>query len=471
MKTRKYTHVKRTLLALLVFTITSCERELSEEAYFATYPTTGEVFMDAFSSGLQYFPFEGSKLDAFSVDSAEKFAGSSSMRFDVPSFGLGYAGANFPTTGARDLSGYDALTFWAKASQSATINEIGFGLDGDTDENKFRVTMKNMAISTNWVKYTIPIPDASKLDAEKGVFWYAEGAINEFDEGGYTFWIDELKYEKLGTLGQPQPSLLNGEDAVEQVFIGNSINLADRGLTQTFNLASGVNQTVNAAPSYFNFTSTNIEVAQVSELGVVSIVGAGTATITAVLDGVKASGSLTIETLGAFNFAPVPTLAQNDVISIFSDAYTSVPVDFFNGFWEPYQTTLSADFTLDGDHILSYTDFNFVGNQFANPTIDISDKSTLHINMLIPAAIQSDLDFLITIKDFGADGTEDGVNDTFQQVFFYAADFEANTWATLEIPITLANKNNIGLIIYENINNPTTSSIESFYLDNIYFHN
>ena len=27
------------------------------------------------------------------------------------------------------------------------------------------------------------------------------------------------------------------------------------------------------------------------------------------------------------------------------------------------------------------------------------------------------------------------------------------------------------LIIYENINNPTTSSIENFYLDNLYFHN
>jgi hypothetical protein len=331
--------------------------------------------------------------------------------------------------------------------------------------------MNGMAVSTNWVKYIIPIPDPSKLDAETGVFWYAEGAIDAADEGGYTFWIDELRYEKLGTLGQPQPAMLNGEDLVEQVFIGNVINLADRGLTQTFNLASGVNQTVSPAPSYFTFSSTNIEVAQVSELGMVTIVGEGMALITAMLDGVKASGSLSVETLGAFNFAPVPTLAQNDVISIFSDAYTNVPVDFFNGFWEPNQTTLSADFILDGDNILSYTDFNFVGHQFANPTIDISNKSILHINMLIPAAIQSDLDFLITIKDFGADGTEDGVNDTSQQVFFYAADFEANTWATLEIPITLVNKNNIGLIIYENINNSTTSSIESFYLDNIYFHN
>jgi hypothetical protein len=27
-------------------------------------------------------------------------------------------------------------------------------------------------------KYIIPIPDASKLRAERGLFWYAEGAEN-----------------------------------------------------------------------------------------------------------------------------------------------------------------------------------------------------------------------------------------------------------------------------------------------------
>ena len=118
-----------------------------------------------------------------------------------------------------------------------------------------------------------------------------------------------------------------------------------------------------------------------------------------------------------------------------------------------------------------YTNFNFVGNQFANPTVDATEKSTLHLNMYIPDEIPSDLDFLITVVDFGADAVDGGDDDTTQQVFFYASDFTADTWATLEIPITLANKTNIGLIIYENINNPTTSSIESFYLDNIYFHN
>ncbi|WP_299064027.1 glycosyl hydrolase family 16 [uncultured Polaribacter sp.] len=457
------------VLGLFLITFTSCERHLSDEAEFATHATTAEIFIDGFEGGLDYFPFGGSFLEAFSVDTDESYTGEASMRFDIPSFGVGFGGATFPSTAPRDLSGYDALTFWAKASKGADINEIGFGIDGNG--SKYQVTASNLAISTKWTKYIVPIPDPKKLIEHIGMFWYAEGAENENDEGGYSFWIDDLQFEKLGTIAQPRPAILNGEEITEQAFNGGTVNLADRGLTQTFNLGSGANQTVSVAPSYFTFNSTDVDVARVSELGVVSIVGNGTATITATLNGVKALGSLTIETIGSFDFAPTPTLASSSVISIFSDAYTNIPVDFFNGFWEPFQTTLSADFTLNNNNILGYTNFNFVGHQFSSPTVDATEKSTLHINMYIPAEIPADLDFLITIKDFGPDKADGGGDDTTQQVFFYAEDFEAYTWATLEIPITMVNKNNIGQIIYENINNPTTSSIESFYLDNIYFHN
>ena len=208
----------------------------------------------------------------------------------------------------------------------ATINEIGFG--NDFGENKFLVTLPNMRISTAWTKYIIPIPDPTRLTNEKGMFWYSEGPENN---NGYTFWIDELKFEKLGTVAQPRPAIFNGEDRVEQTFIGSSFTVTG---TQTFNLASGRDQTVSAAPSYFTFTSTNPDVARVNELGVVSILDQGTAKITAVLAGVRAAGSLTVESLG--NFVPplVPTRDAANVISIFSDAYTNVPVDFYNGFLE-----------------------------------------------------------------------------------------------------------------------------------------
>lgn len=464
MKNIKFMYLKIALLFGFVFTMTvSCERDLSEGVEFATFGTSAEVFIDGFSGGLSYDPFGGSKLDAFSVDSDEKYSGTASMRFDVPSFGdpLGaYAGATFRDASGRNLTGYDALTFWVKASQAATLNEVGFG--NDFEGNKFLTTLNNVPLTTYWQKIVIPIPDASKLEREKGVFWYAEGPENGF---GYTFWIDELRFEKLGTIAQPKPSIVDGEDLIQDTYTG--VNLKVTGLTQTYNLGSGNNQTVSVAPSYFDFTSSDPSLASVDELGAIEILNDGAPVITASLAGVEAVGSLTVNILGDFQLAPVPTRAPSKVTSIFSDSYTNSPVDFFNGFWEPYQTTLSADFQIQGNNILNYTNFNFVGNQFSNPTIDASQKSNVHIDMFIPSEVPSNMDFLITIVDFGIDQAQGGGDDTREQIFFDKSIWVANTWITLEFPITLSSRNSIGQIIYENIN---FSSLRSFYLDNIYFY-
>lgn len=461
-------HAMPFVLGAMLIGMTGCERELSDEAVLATLPNTAEIFTDT-PVGLGsdfYFPFQGSKATAWTVDNSEGYNSRASMRFDVPNASDpegNYAGAIFRVDGAgRDLTGYNALTFWAKASRGVTIGEIGFGQD--FLENKYQVTKANLDLSTNWVKYIIPIPDASKLFDERGVFWYAAGTQNTGGYG-YTFWIDELKFENLGTIGQPQPAIFNGQDIQQNAYSG--ISLQVNGLTQTFNLGSGVNQTITAAPSYFDFMSSDTSAAVVDEQGVITIIGDGSPIITASLAGVEAEGSMTVNILGDFQLAPTPTRDASNVVSIFSDAYTNVPVDFFNGYWEPFQTTESADFVIDGNNMLGYTNFNFVGNQFANPTVDATSTPNLHLNMYIPGDIPSNLDFLITVRDFGPDKSDGGGDDTFQQIFFNSSNFTPNTWATLEAPLTLPNKNNIGLIIYENVNG---SPLKEFYLDNIYFY-
>lgn len=463
------------LSGLLIVSMASCERDYSEDVAFATFPAIGDVFDDApIAMGSDfYFPYDGSKPTAWSVDRSESYMGTSSMRVDVPDANDpegNYAGAIFRIDGddsGRDLSGFDALTFYAKASQAVTIGEIGFG--EDFGENKYVANLTDVQLTTNWVQYIIPLPDPSKLIRERGMLRYAAAGIGApGQEVGYTFWIDEVKFEKLGTIAQPRPAMLGGEDVDEQAFLGSAIDLSQRGLTQTFHLASGINQTVSAAPSYFNFKSSDVEVARVSELGIVTIIGDGTATITADLDGVDANGSLTLTTVDGFETAPIPTLDPSDVISVYSDSYTNVPVDFLNGYWEPWQTTLSTEFSVGGNSLVHYTEFNFVGNQFGNPPVDATTKPNLHIHVLIDGAIPSNLSLQITVKDFGADGVDGGGDDTTQAVTFTAGDFTEGEWRSLEIPISLANKNNIGQIIYENTNG---SSLSSFYIDNIYFHN
>ena len=467
MKTiKKYNYSMNASLALLILIIfTSCERGLSDEVEFATHATTPEIFTDGFVGGLDYFPFQGSYAEAFSVESEIAYAGSASMRFDIPIFGVGYGGATFPSTGPRDLSGYDALTFWAKASQGADINEIGFGINGDTN-NKFQVTLQNLPLTTQWKKYVIAIPDASRLIEEKGMFWYAEGAANAAEEGGYTFWIDELKFEKLGTIAQPRPSILGGLDITQQTFTDSNIVLD--GLTQTFNLGSGSNQTVSIAPSYFTFTSSDVGVAQVSELGVVSVVGTGSATITASIAGVAAAGSLTVESSGSLATAPVPTRPSADVISIFSNAYTDVPIDFFNANWAG-STTQTTDVQSNGDDIKHYTTNNFVGIGFENPVIDASSMTHLHLDIYTDDIISGN--FTIQIRDRGSNGQIDSDFNGFPTVDdadlrFDVSSLPPGQWTSVDIPLTgnlASQKNNLALLVF-------VGGVPNFYLDNVYFY-
>lgn len=448
---------------ILVFAM-SCERELSDEVRFATFPAEGDVFIDAFSSGLDYFPFVDAGADplAFTVVTDDVFSGTSAMRFDVPTFGNGFVGATFNTTSNRDLSGFDALTFWAKASQAASVNSIGFGISGET-ANKHIVEVNALQLGTNWRKYVIPIPDPSKLFNETGLFWLAEGASFDGDEGGYVMWFDEIKFEKLGTIAQPNPAIFNGEDLTEQAFAGSTINIS--GLTQTFNLESGENFTLTAAPSYYDFMSTDIEVARVSERGEISVVAEGTAEITAVLGGVLARGSLLLTSEGGLDSAPLPTLPQASVKSIFSDAYVNDTESVFTpGFGgSTTETTISG---TSSDSFLTYTNNNFTGIIFEN-TVDASSLNFLHVDVFVQ---DPGISFGIQIRDIGPNqeletdvnnGNPIGDDRDFR---FTVSGLTVGQWTSFDIPLAgdiASQKDNLGAIILTDGPN--------FILDNIYF--
>jgi hypothetical protein len=474
MKNKRLIKIKRAFVLGLVLTLTlGCERDLTDDAVPATFAKVGQVFIDDFiSMGSNfYFPFEGSKLDAFSVDTEEGYDSSSSYRIDVPNSNDptgNYAGAILRIDGAgRDLSGYDALTFWAKASQGVSVDAVGFGQD--FLENKFQVNASDLSVGTNWAKYTIPIPDPSKLTEERGVFWYAAGT-QATGGSGYVVWFDDIQFENLGTVAQPRPAILFGNNQAEETFTGATIELT--GLTQTYHLASGIDQTVEAAPNYFAFTSSNTSVATVNELGVVSIVGGGEAIITATLDGVDADGSLNITSLGSFSPAPVPTVNAANVISIFSDAYTNEPVDYYNGYWAPYQTTQGQDdIEVDGDNIIKYTELNFVGVQFAVDvsTIDVSQMTHFHVDIQVQGNIGSGDYLQVKLQDIGADNAFGGTDDSADQLTLTNTTLVADNWVSIDVPISdfaaLTSRSNLAQVVFI-----SDATITDVFVDNIYFY-
>jgi hypothetical protein len=477
MKNRKINYLRNSFLLTIVILVNlNCEREISDDARDATYPKTAEIFTDApVGMGTNfYFPYGpdannpvGSKFSAWSVDSDVSYKGNASMRFDVPNATDpqgNYAGGILRVDGAgRDLTGYDALTFWAKASQGVTIGEIGFG--EDFYPNKYITTMTNISLGTAWTKYIIPIPDASKLLHEKGMFRYSAGTQGT-NGAGYTFWIDELKFEKLGTILPLQASIMDGANVTRSTFVGVTSNIT--GVIATFNMPNGVNQSVSISPAFLNFTSSNTSVATVNDAGVVTPIAAGTATITATFNGQPATGSLTINCSGSFTHAPRPTLNPANVISIFSDAYTNVPVNYYNGYWAPWQTTQSNDFAVLGDNVLSYTNYNFVGIEFSNPTVNATSMTHLHLDVFIPGTVAPGRQLRVIVVDFGVNGVYGG-DDTRHSTTFTAPTLVSQNWVSIEIPFSampgLASRSKLAQIILEGGDN------SNLYVDNIYFHN
>jgi hypothetical protein len=446
-------------VSLLSLIFISCERKI-DELEPATYPVNPEVFIDDFSSGLNYAAFGGSVPAAFDVDNDITYNNSEkSMRFDVPDVNdpLGaYAGGAFFTSMGRDLSSFNALTFWIKATQSASIDVLGFG--NDMAESKYQVVINGVAVTTSWKKVIIPLPDPSKLTAERGMLFYSEGPENN---KGYSFWIDNVQFEKLGTIAHPRFAIQNGQDATESSFVGVSKKIS--GISCIYNMPTGIDETLDISGNYFEFTSSDESIATVAEDGTVTVVGGpGTAKITASVNGEDASGSLTIESLGSFQHAPTPTHDAANVISFFSDAYTDVPVDYYNGYWAPYQTTQSADFEINNDHILYYTDFNFVGIQFSAPTVDATTYTHVHIDVYLPYTLTSNASMKLEIVDNAGGGT-----GSYVQSISVA---QSQTWVTIDVPFSsfsgLNSRANLFQIIFSDVN----GNISGFYADNIYFY-
>lgn len=445
----------------------SCTRD-EEVLPAATFPNTAEIFTDVpVSLTDQFFrsfdPNVGANTNGFGTDDNVAYEGTTSIRIDVPSStdedGT-FIGGIFEDRGAgRNLTEYNALTFWAKATTTATVGLFGFGVDfGD---NEFAASLTDVPLTTGWKKIIIPIPDPSRLVQETGMFIFSAGSSST-GGAGYTFWMDELKFENLPEVAQPQPQILNGADETVSGFNGVTIPLS--GLNVTYSV-DGREVAVDAAPAYFDFTSTDGQVASVSDDGIVTLNRLGSATITGKVGELDAQGSLTATSTGDFDFAPTPPARDpGDVVSIFSDAYTNLPVTNYNGFFN-YATTQGGAIDILGDNIISYTDLNFVSiNVFDASTVDASAMTHVHLDVFVREAVDpGDFINFQLINNNGPSETSASVG-----LGNYSPLLEEQ-WVSYDIPLSdfgaLGTPNDIDLIFFV-----SDATISSIYVDNVYFY-
>lgn len=468
MNTTLNTTIHLSLLSVFLIMQSGCKREPSADAVLPSFPNTAEVFNDNFV-GLGsnfYFPFADAKPDVFSVDMKEGYLSNASIRIDVPNDSDptgAYAGAIFRVDGVgRNLTGFDALTFYVKASVGTKLGNVGYGIDYLGD--KYQVATQDVNVGTGWSRVVIPIPDPAKLVNERGVFWFAAGT-QETNGSGYTLWFDEIKFEKLGTVGKPTANILDGQTSTVKSFIGSTINIT--GLNQVYNLVTGQDVKVLSSAAYYEFTSSNPMVATVSEKGVVTVLQQGTAEVTARMNGVLSKGKLTIESKGDLPGAPVPTIPQVDVRSIFSDAYTeATQSNFTPGFGG--STTLTEVLTTSTGEVLQYSNNNYTGIMYVENPIDGSTLGFLHIDAYVENAAAT---IGIQIRDIGANKTIE--TDEFtgnpqgddKDLRTTLNGFQAGVWKSFDIPLNgaiLNQKGNLGAIII--------TGGPNFILDNVYFY-
>ena len=78
------------------------------------------------------------------------------------------------------------------------------------------------------------------------------------------------------------------------------------------------------------------------------------------------------------SLAPVPEANEEDVISLFSDAYQNITNINYNPNWG--QTTQVSQIELEGDTILKYENLNYQGTDFSENIQDVSTMDSLHLD-------------------------------------------------------------------------------------------
>ncbi|MGK4568914.1 T9SS type A sorting domain-containing protein [Flavobacterium sp. 3HN19-14] len=160
--------------------------------------------------------------------------------------------------------------------------------------------------------------------------------------------------------------------------------------------------------------------------------------------------------------APDPTLPQSDVISMFSNVYTNVPVDTWHTSWS--DATLE-DVQILGNDTKRYTALNFVGIETVTSEIDATNMTYFNLNVW-----SADFSvFKVKLVDFGANGVYDGtgMGDDKEHEITYNAPAQAQ-WITYHIPLSafenLTTRGHIAQLIF-------AAGGAKVYVDNVYFSN
>jgi hypothetical protein len=162
--------------------------------------------------------------------------------------------------------------------------------------------------------------------------------------------------------------------------------------------------------------------------------------------------------------APTPTANPANVISLFSNAYTNVPVNTWKTTWSP--GVVLTEMQIAGNDTKKYENVSYVGIETTGTNvIDASEMHYFHVDIMTDNITS----LKIKLVDFGANGVYNGVGQVDDKEFELTFVPVLTGWNSYKIPLAdftgLTTRAHLAQYIFTAV--PTGTS--SFYLDNMYF--
>ncbi|MEM9545733.1 MAG: T9SS type A sorting domain-containing protein [Bacteroidota bacterium] len=159
--------------------------------------------------------------------------------------------------------------------------------------------------------------------------------------------------------------------------------------------------------------------------------------------------------------APDPTIAEADVISLFSDVYTDVTVDTWNTEWSD---ATFEDVMVDGNPTKKYTALGFNGIETVSAPVDASEMLFLNMDIWTPNMTE----LKIKLVDFLGDGFEGANGDSEAEI---TVPVSQENWMNVSIP--LSDFTDAGLASVADLNQYIITSepfgTGTLYMDNVFF--
>jgi hypothetical protein len=161
------------------------------------------------------------------------------------------------------------------------------------------------------------------------------------------------------------------------------------------------------------------------------------------------------------NAAPTPTEDPDNVISLFSEAYTDVEVNTWRTDWS---SAAYEEITINGTPTKKYTNLDFVGIETTGDNlVDASEMDYFHVDVWTPNMTV----FRIKLVDFGPDGAFNGGDDSEHEIVF--EDIATEEWVSLKIPLEdftgLESRAQLAQYIFSGL----PAGAGTLYVDNMYF--